>query len=109
MGRSRNLAKRSVVVSDLSGEEIEEGKGALVTIRFNDARKGTIVLDVTDAEAESMGTRAASGSAAVDVLVRLPEALIRSWRGCPADTNETSVRHALSNPVRRAGAGMSRS
>jgi hypothetical protein len=51
------MAKKTVVVSDLSGEEIEEGKGAQVTIRFNDARKGAIVLDVTDAEGESMGAR----------------------------------------------------
>jgi len=35
-------------VSDLSGDEISEGKGATVTIKFNDARKGLIVLDVTD-------------------------------------------------------------
>ena len=45
------------MVSDLSGAEIAEGKGAQVTIRFNDARKGTIVLDVTDGEAETMGAK----------------------------------------------------
>jgi hypothetical protein len=51
------MAKKTVVLSDLSGEEIEDGKGALVTIRFNDARKGMIVLDVTEAEGLSMGAR----------------------------------------------------
>jgi hypothetical protein len=51
------VAKRTVLVSDLSGRTIEEGKGALVTIRFNDARRGMIVLDVTDDEAETMGAR----------------------------------------------------
>jgi hypothetical protein len=51
-----NMARKTVLVSDLSGAEIAEGKGAL-TIRFNDARKGTLVLDVTDNEAEQMGAK----------------------------------------------------
>jgi hypothetical protein len=49
------MARKTVLVSDLSGQEIEDGKGATVTINFQDARRGTIVLDVTDAEAEKMG------------------------------------------------------
>jgi hypothetical protein len=51
------MARKTVLVSDLSGAEIAEGKGAQVTIKFNDARKGTIVLDVTDSEAEQMGAK----------------------------------------------------
>jgi hypothetical protein len=51
------MARRTVLVSDLSGAEITEGKGATVTINFRDARKGTIVLDVTDSEAEEMGRK----------------------------------------------------
>jgi hypothetical protein len=51
------MARRTVLVSDQSGEEIAEGKGATVTITFRDARKGTIVLDLTDAEAEKLGAR----------------------------------------------------
>lgn len=53
------MARRTVLVSDQSGAEIEEGKGAQVTIRFNDARKGQKVLDLTDEEAEKLGGRAA--------------------------------------------------
>jgi len=49
--------RKTVLVSDLSGNEIPDGKGATVSITFRDARKGTIVLDVTDAEAEQMGTK----------------------------------------------------
>ena len=45
------------MVSDVSGREIQNGKGATVTIRFSDARKGTIVLDLTDEEAEEMGRK----------------------------------------------------
>jgi len=51
------MARKSVFVSDLSGEEIPEGKGATITIKFTDARKGTIVLDVTDAEGEKLGEK----------------------------------------------------
>ena len=51
------MARKTIMVSDVSGEEIQDGKGATVTIKFSDARKGTIVLDVTDAEAEQMGEK----------------------------------------------------
>ncbi|MGD0273113.1 MAG: hypothetical protein ABSB96_05245 [Gaiellaceae bacterium] len=51
------MARKSVFVSDLSGEEIPEGKGATVTIKFTDARKGTIILDVTDTEGEKLGEK----------------------------------------------------
>jgi hypothetical protein len=51
------MARRTVFVSDLSGQPIEEGKGATITIRFSDARKGVHVLDVTDAEAEELGQK----------------------------------------------------
>src|SRR5438270_654733 len=49
--KGRSVAKKTVFVSDLSGKEITEGKGAVISIRFNDARKGAYVLDVTDEEA----------------------------------------------------------
>ena len=51
------MARKSVFVSDLSSEEIADGKGATVTIKFADARKRTIVLDVTDAEGEKIGEK----------------------------------------------------
>ena len=51
------MARKTIYVSDLSGDAIEEGKGATVTIKFEDARKGTIVMDVTAAEAEAMGAK----------------------------------------------------
>jgi hypothetical protein len=38
--RRRRVARKQIYVSDLSGEAIEEGKGATVTIKFNDARRG---------------------------------------------------------------------
>lgn len=51
------VARKTVLVSDVSGEEIAEGRGATVRITFHDARKGVRELDVTDAEAEKMGGR----------------------------------------------------
>jgi len=51
------VARKSIFVSALSGAEIQEGKGAQVTIKFLDARKGTIVMDVTDAEGEQLGVK----------------------------------------------------
>jgi hypothetical protein len=51
------MAKKTVRVSDISGEEITTGKGAIVRITFADARRGSRELDVTDAEAEKFGGR----------------------------------------------------
>lgn len=51
------MARKTVLVSDLSGSEIPEGKGATIRITFRDARKGVRELDVTDEEAENLGGR----------------------------------------------------
>jgi hypothetical protein len=51
------MAKKTVLVSDISGAEIAEGKGATIRITFRDARKGVRELDVTDEEAEKIGGR----------------------------------------------------
>jgi hypothetical protein len=54
------LARKTVLVSDLSGKEIAEGKGATIRITYHDARKGVRELDVTDAEAESLAAKGRS-------------------------------------------------
>ena len=51
------MARKNVLISDQSGVEIAEGRGAVVTIRFRDQRKGVRVLDLTDEEAERLGGR----------------------------------------------------
>ena len=51
------MAQRTVFVSDLSGEEIQDGKGAKIRITFTDARKGSAELDVTDEEAEELARK----------------------------------------------------
>ena len=52
------MAKKTIRVSDMSGADIADGKGATVRISFADARKGVRELDLTDAEAERLGGRA---------------------------------------------------
>ena len=42
------MACKSIFVSDLSGAEIAEGKGAQITIRFNDAMRNKAALSDTE-------------------------------------------------------------
>jgi hypothetical protein len=51
------MAKKTIHISDMSGDEIPDGKGASVRITYHDARKGVRELDLTDAEAEKLGGR----------------------------------------------------
>jgi len=51
------MAKKTIRVSDQSGQEIADGRGATVRITFTDARKGARELDLTDEEAERLGGR----------------------------------------------------
>jgi hypothetical protein len=55
--KEAGLARKTVLVSDISGAEIPDGKGATIRITFRDARKGVRELDVTDEEAEKLGGR----------------------------------------------------
>lgn len=54
------MARKTVLISDMSGTEIPDGKGATVRVVFRDARKGVRELDVTDEEAENLGGRTAA-------------------------------------------------
>ena len=40
------MARKTIFVSDLTGRTIDETDAATVTIRYADARKGQVVLDV---------------------------------------------------------------
>jgi hypothetical protein len=51
------VTRKIIRISDISGEEIPEGQGAIVLITFVDARRGARELHVTDAEAEKLGGR----------------------------------------------------
>lgn len=55
------MAKKTIYVSDLTGKPIEND-GATVTIKYADARKGQVVLDVNASEVADLaanGTRQA--------------------------------------------------
>jgi hypothetical protein len=45
------MAKKIVRVSDISGKEIEDGKGATIRVTFEDARRGNYEVDATAEEA----------------------------------------------------------
>jgi hypothetical protein len=51
------MARKVVLVSDLSGEEIDAKDAAVVTIRYADARRGQVVLDVNASEVEDLARK----------------------------------------------------
>jgi hypothetical protein len=49
------VARKSIIVSDISGREIRDPKdSAAVTIRYGDARRGQISLDVLATEVDDL-------------------------------------------------------
>jgi hypothetical protein len=51
------VARKTVVVSDLSGNEINERDAAKLTITYSDARRGQVVLDVNASEVEDLAAK----------------------------------------------------
>jgi hypothetical protein len=51
------MSRRTILVSDLSGEEIDAKDAVQVVIRYADARRGQIVLDASAAEVENLAER----------------------------------------------------
>jgi tRNA U54 and U55 pseudouridine synthase Pus10 len=51
------VARRTILVSDLTGEEIDQRNAAQVTIRYADARRGQVVLDVNADEVEDLAAK----------------------------------------------------
>lgn len=51
------MAKKTIFVSDLTGKEIEEKEAATLTIRYADARRGVVVLDVNADEVEDLASK----------------------------------------------------
>ena len=51
------MARKTILVSDLTGNEIEDRKAAKVTITYADARKGMIVLDVNEDEVTDLAAK----------------------------------------------------
>jgi hypothetical protein len=51
------MARKVVLVSDLTGKEIDPKDSAVVTIRYSDARRGQVVLDVNGSEVEDLARK----------------------------------------------------
>ena len=51
------MARKTVLVSDVTGAEIAEGKGAQVVIKYHDSRRGQIVLDVNADEVDDLARK----------------------------------------------------
>jgi len=51
------VARKTIFVSDLTGREIDEKDAATVTIRYADARRGQVVLDVNASEVDDLASK----------------------------------------------------
>jgi hypothetical protein len=51
------MAKKTIFVSDLTGKTIDEKDSAIVTIKYADARRGQIVLDVNASEVAELAAK----------------------------------------------------
>ncbi len=51
------MAKKTIFVSDLTGQTIDEKDAATVTIRYFDARRGQVVLDVNASEVAELAEK----------------------------------------------------
>ncbi len=48
------MARKTIVVSDLSGKPVAADEAVTVTIRYADARRGIVVLDANASEVENL-------------------------------------------------------
>jgi hypothetical protein len=51
------MARRTIFISDLTGEQINEKDAAKVTISYADARRGQVVLDVNASEVDDLAAK----------------------------------------------------
>jgi hypothetical protein len=51
------MARKTIFVSDLTGKEIDEKDAATVTIKYSDARRGQVVLDVNASEVDDLAAK----------------------------------------------------
>jgi hypothetical protein len=51
------MARKTILVSDLTGKEIDESNAAQLVINYRDARRGRVVLDVNADEVDDLARR----------------------------------------------------
>jgi hypothetical protein len=51
------VARKTIFISDLTGKPIDDNNAATVTIKYSDARKGQVVLDVNADEVSDLASK----------------------------------------------------
>lgn len=51
------MAKKTVLISDLTGDEVDDKDAAQVVIKYKDARRGQVVLDVNASEVDDLARK----------------------------------------------------
>jgi hypothetical protein len=51
------VARKTVLVSDLTGKEIDDKEAVTVTLRYADARRGIVVLDANASEVSDLASK----------------------------------------------------
>jgi hypothetical protein len=51
------MARKTILVSDLTGKEIDDNKAAKITITYADARRGQVSLDVNADEVADLASK----------------------------------------------------
>lgn len=51
------MARKTIFISDLTGKPIDDKDAATVTIRYSDARRGQVVLDVNADEVSELAAK----------------------------------------------------
>jgi hypothetical protein len=51
------MARKTIFISDLTGKPIDEKNAATVTIRYSDARRGQVALDVNADEVDDLAAK----------------------------------------------------
>jgi ribosomal protein S26 len=60
MRRRRTVARKTVLVCDKCGKEVDEGKGAILRLTYTDARRGAKQADLCDDCSAAMPGRPAA-------------------------------------------------
>lgn len=79
------MAKRDVVVSDLSGAVIEDGEGVVIRVEDYPELRQTLVLDVSRVEARGL-FGSASGGKVERRKGRTPKSLVDALQGRARET-----------------------
>jgi hypothetical protein len=51
------MARKTIFVSDLTGKSIDDKDAATVTMKYADARRGQVVLDVNASEVDDLAAK----------------------------------------------------